>query len=553
MSRVAPRVGVFAGAFSVFLLLSLLLNSWLGVFPAVISGVVPMKFHLHYYIANLLGLEFSSAAYSESGVITLQENVQLILLPIVLMATRMGLRKRPEFQMPKTASLSEQAEAMEAGTVARVESEKLTGGIKILFSRIILFGTLLLFIFNSMLGIFPGILFNQSGMKIHPLYAFARLIGMDPSGPTWSNAAMLSAQEIIMIWVMVFIIPIAFSLRPKPVQSSEPSAELPPVGRSNDRVINPLAAEVIASVLGEAQRVDSEIVESALDEMDKIVESGINPTLSGVMADLDEEQTEDVEEESIEPEFVLEGPKEEAKLHLDKDDVQAIEKEVEEHIIPDASTLLGIDTSSQSHAESTPSLEEMTSESNLNQEDIQEDEEEESEDLQEDEDESDDLQEDESDDLQEDEVSEEKEIENVSKSTPTISGEMSVRPTSLPATAELDPKTGRWMINGVPVGPKVTSTGLDSDSNNRRIGGEDPLKESKKKEEKTSQNAERRGEKRGEKIETTESETPPPKRTKDGQKEHEPLPDMPEMTGRPNAERPKERKDDVELPDMPKF
>ena len=545
MSRVAPRVGVFAGAVSVSLLLSLLLNSWLGVFPAVISGVVPMKFHLHYYIANLLGLEFSSAAYSESGVITLQENVQLILLPIALMATRMGLRKRPEFQMPKTASLSEQAEAMEAGTVARVESEKQTGGIKILFSRIILLGTLLLFIFNSILGILPGILFNQSGMKIHPLYAFARLIGMDPSGPTWSNAAMLSAQEIMMIWVMVFITPIAFSLRPKPVQSAEPSAELPPVGRSNDRVINPLAAEVIASVLGEAQRVDSETVESALDEMDKIVESGINPTPLGVMADLDEEQTEDVEEKSIDPEFVLEGPKEEAKLHLDKDDVQAIEKEVEDSIIPDASTLLGIDTTSQPHAESTPSLEEMTSENNLEEEDIQEDEEEESEDLQQDEEESE--------DLQEDEVSEEKEIENVSKSTPTISGEMSVRPTSLPATAELDPKTGRWMINGVPVGPKVTSTGLDSDSNNRRIGGEDPLKESKKTEEKTSQNAERRGEKRGEKIETTESETPPPKRTKDGQKEHEPLPDMPEMTGRPNAERPKERKDDVELPDMPKF
>ena len=147
----------------------------------------------------------------------------------------------------------------------------------------------------------------------------------------------------------------------------------------------------------------------------------------------------------------------------------------------------------------------------------------------------------------------EKEIQQLSKSTPTISGEMSVRPTSLPATAELDPKTGRWMINGVPVGPKVTSTGLDSNSNNRRIGGDDPLKESKKKEEKTSPNAERRGEKRGEKIETSDSEVPSPKRTKDGQKEHEPLPDMPEMSGRPNAERPKERKDDVELPDMPKF
>ena len=60
-------------------------------------------------------------------------------------------------------------------------------------------------------------------------------------------------------------------------------------------------------------------------------------------------------------------------------------------------------------------------------------------------------------------------------------------------------------------------------------------------------------EKRGQKIETHESEASPQRLTKDGQKEHEPLPDMPEMTGRPNAEKPKERKDDVELPDMPKF
>ena len=140
--------------------------------------------------------------------------------------------------------------------------------------------------------------------------------------------------------------------------------------------------------------------------------------------------------------------------------------------------------------------------------------------------------------------------------TATISGEMSIRPTNLPATAELDPKTGRWMINGVPVGPKVTATGIDTESSSgRRIGGDDPLKESKKKAEDKEEPArtERRGEKRGEKIVAEDEATPPPKRTKDGQKEHEPLPDMPEMTGRPNAERPKERKDDVELPDMPKF
>ena len=561
MSRVAPRVGFIASAVSVLLILSLLLNSWLGLFPAVISGVVPMKFHIHYYIANLLGLQFSAAAYSESGVITLQENVQLILLPISLTVARIGLRKRPVFEMPKTASLSEQAEAMEAGTVAKVEEENQSSGIKILLSRLILFSTSLLFILNSMLGIFPGILFNQGGMKIHPIYALARLLGMDPSGPTWSQALMIGTQEIIMIWIMIFITPVAFSIRPKPTQSEEPPSELPPVGRSNDRVINPLAAEVIASVLGEAQRVDSETVDSALGEMDKIVESGISSSSSGIMADLEENEilhNED-EEESSNPEFVIEAPKEEAKLHLDKDDVNAIEKDIDEEFIPDASILLGIESPVESSTESfeenesllgeedtSPALEKEEHEIDVNHDketkSLVHQVEDQEQEIFEDEDRDSEL---------------DQEIQDASlpsRATPSITGEMSVRPTSLPATAELDPKTGRWMINGVPVGPKVTATGLDSDSGNLRIGGEDPLKQSKKNEEVTSSSSpERKGEKRGQKIETPESEVPPQKLTKDGQREHEPLPDMPEMTGRPNAERPKERKDDVELPDMPKF
>ena len=561
MSRVAPRVGLIASAVSVLLILSLLLNSWLGLFPAVISGVVPMKFHIHYYIANLLELQFSAAAYSESGVITLQENVQLILLPISLTVARIGLRKRPVFEMPKTASLSEQAEAMEAGTVAKVEEENQSSGIKILLSRLILLSTSLLFILNSMLGILPGILFNQGGMKIHPIYALARLLGMDPSGPTWSQALMIGTQEIIMIWIMIFITPVAFSIRPKPTQSEEPPSELPPVGRSNDRVINPLAAEVIASVLGEAQRVDSETVDSALGEMDKIVESGISSSSSGIMADLEENEilhNED-EEESSNPEFVIEAPKEEAKLHLDKDDVNAIEKDIDEEFIPDASILLGIESPVESSTESFQENESLLGEEDtslaLEKEeheiDVNHDKETKSL-VHQVEDQEQEIFEDEDRDSELDQ-----EIQDASlpsRATPSITGEMSVRPTSLPATAELDPKTGRWMINGVPVGPKVTATGLNSDSGTLRIGGDDPLKESKKKEDVTSpKNPERKGEKRGQKIETHESEVRPQKLTKDGQREHEPLPDMPEMTGRPNAEKPKERKDDVELPDMPKF
>ena len=264
---------------------------------------------------------------------------------------------------------------------------------------------------------------------------------------------------------------------------------------------------------------------------------------------------EDVQlDESAAPEFVIDGPKEEAKLHLDKDDVQAIEQEIDENFIPEASALLGLDSinqSSETIIENTVQSSLVEAQEEVHDIPIEEEIDEESD--SEVEEEKPEIQ-----DVEENEITEVDEESDdspiPSRAAPSITGEMSVRPTSLPATAELDPKTGRWMINGVPVGPKVTATGLDSDSNNRRIGGEDPLKESKKKEEIPPQkNTERRGEKRGQKIESQESDAPPPKLTKDGQKEHEQLPDMPEMTGRPNAERPKERKDDVQLPDMPKF
>ncbi|MDP6856029.1 MAG: hypothetical protein QGH13_00685 [Candidatus Thalassarchaeaceae archaeon] len=576
MTRVAPRIGTIAAGIAAVLILSLVLNSWIGIFPAALSGVSPMKFHLHYYLGNVIGLESSAAAYSESGVMSMQEHLQLILLPIALMTARMGLRQRPSFQIPKTPSLSEQAEAMEAGTVATVDAEDNSDGFKILVSRLLLLGTFILFLLNSMLGLLPGILFNQQGMKIHPIYALARLIGMDPNGPTWSQSAMLSVQEIMMIWLMVILVPTALAIRPKPSENETPPSDLPPVGRSSERVINPLAAEVIASVLGEAHKVDSVTVESALGEMDRIVESEFNPTPLGVVADLadeteddvaedeteedvsEEETEEDVSEEeteeddvwnieSSEPEFILESPKEEAKLHLDQDDVEAIEHEVEQDFIPDAATLLGIESESKMESEPLDVPVEIDSEeSKLEGESEAEEAVDESID---------------ENDMDSAEVEEDSElipesVQSVSSprsSTATISGEMFIRPTSLPATAELDPKTGRWMINGVPVGPKVTATGIDSESSSgRRIGGDDPLKESKKKAEEKSQPAERRGEKRGAKIEP-EEEAPLIKKTKDGQKEHEALPDMPQMTGRPNAERPKERKDDVELPDMPKF
>ena len=73
------------------------------------------------------------------------------------------------------------------------------------------------------------------------------------------------------------------------------------------------------------------------------------------MAEMEEDETlqNEDDEESSEPEFVIEAPKEEAKLHLDKDDVNAIEKDIDEEFIPDASTLLGIESPAESFIESS--------------------------------------------------------------------------------------------------------------------------------------------------------------------------------------------------------
>ena len=69
---------------------------------------------------------------------------------------------------------------------------------------------------------------------------------------------------------------------------------------------------------------------------------------------------------------------------------------------------------------------------------------------------------------------------------PTVKGVMPVRPANMPATAEVDPRTGRWMINGVPVGAKLGSAGVASRDDSVRIGM-DPISESKKPSDITSE------------------------------------------------------------------
>ena len=65
------------------LILSLIFNSYLGILPAVITGVYPSKFHPHYHIMFLMGRDAPSA-YSESGTFGLQEYLQLAILGLLL-------------------------------------------------------------------------------------------------------------------------------------------------------------------------------------------------------------------------------------------------------------------------------------------------------------------------------------------------------------------------------------------------------------------------------------------------------------------------------------
>mgnify|MGYP001245076912 CR=1 FL=1 len=75
------------------IVLSLILNSYLGVLPAIITGVYPSKFHPHYHIMFLLGRDAPSA-YSEAGTFGMQEYPQLVILALVFIWLLIDRRRR---------------------------------------------------------------------------------------------------------------------------------------------------------------------------------------------------------------------------------------------------------------------------------------------------------------------------------------------------------------------------------------------------------------------------------------------------------------------------
>ena len=583
MERTSPRLGLFAAAICVFLLLSLLFNSYLGVFPAIISDTIPGKFHLHYYIANLLGLEGSASAYSEAGVLTLQEHLQLILLPITIVVARRGLKPRATFEMPQVASLAEQAEAMEAGAVATVSREAEGGRMTVAVSRIMVLGMGLFLILNSVIGAFPGFIFGEFGSRLHVAYAVMSKLGMDPSGPIWSDAGLtISTQDIGVIWLLVFLIPMAFRSRGQPEgRPSVPSSNLPGVGRNLNRVVNPLAQEVISSVLGTkdvpingnktfsmqipaagvmASGIEEptfgtiESTESVVIDTPSLEEGVVAPSVA--MPDFDAQPVE-------EPSFTFDSSTDEAILGLRSEDINVLSDDEEVGSVEDLSVesaieplvdnildavedeplLSAVEVTEEpipnfvSHQETVePKVESIGQEKLLVAEQV--------------------IRVEPTVEL----VSEpEKEVEEVQEEpekpaiVPTVKGIIPVRPTNMPATAEVDPRTGRWMINGVPVGAKLGSTGIASREESVRIGM-DPISESKKPSDipsksEISNDSSSENEVLGEVKETEMPNVP----MKDGQALMPDLPTAPEPGSRPMAERPKPRNDEIQLPDMPKF
>ncbi len=595
MERTSPRIGFIAAAICIFLLISLLFNSYLGVFPAIISDVIPSKFHPHYYIANLLGLEGSASAYSEAGVLSLQEHLQLILLPITIVVARRGLKPRETFEMPRVASLAEQAEAMEAGGVATVSREAEGGRMKVAVSRIMVLGIGIFLILNSVIGAFPGFIFGEFGSRLHVAYAVMSKLGMDPSGPIWSDAGLsISTQDIGIIWILVFLIPVAFRSRGQPDgQPSVPSSNLPGVGRSLNRAVNSSAQaqEVISSILGTKNvPINGDKTFSMHIETTGVMASGFEePTFGaiepaeGTVVDtlpLDEEDGEvvapsvpmpDFDAQPVEePSFTLDSNPDEAILGLRSEDINLLSDDVDQGSMEDVLVDVNIESSGNDILDAVedeplltavevdnepiqnlvsrqetvePKVEAIVEEKLLVAEQIVRVEptiELVSEPVNE----------------EEEEEEEEEEVQEVMEKpaiSPTIKGVIPVRPTNMPATAEVDPRTGRWMINGVPVGVKLGSAGIASREESVRIGM-DPISESKMPsdipfESEISNKY------------TSEPEVPseakdveiPDVPTKDGQVSVPELPTTPEPGSRPIAERPKPRNDEIQLPDMPKF
>ena len=113
-----PRLGSTGLAVASPFAFLLIFNTWLGAIPAIMVRTPSggwEKYHPVTKLLSLFGLGGGKSYWSEAGVMTAQDHVQLLLMLIGLGCAWYGLRKRPEISGPAARDLAAEREAMEAG------------------------------------------------------------------------------------------------------------------------------------------------------------------------------------------------------------------------------------------------------------------------------------------------------------------------------------------------------------------------------------------------------------------------------------------------------
>jgi len=115
MERYYPRAGVGSLIVAIPVWLGFLINSMLGLFPAIPfhDGGMGVKFHLWYFIQDTMLGGSTKPVWSDAGSITGQELAMLVVaLPLTVFAIYC-LRKRPEFGGIDTRNMDDERELLE--------------------------------------------------------------------------------------------------------------------------------------------------------------------------------------------------------------------------------------------------------------------------------------------------------------------------------------------------------------------------------------------------------------------------------------------------------
>ena len=128
--RMHPRlgaIGLLTGSPFAFLLI---FNTWLGLFPAIIVKTPTgglMKYHPLEKLFSIIGIGNGKLNWSEAGVVTMQDWVQILIVLVSSGVAWYGLRNRPAFDGPVSRDIEAERAAMESGELGPIPS--MTSGI----------------------------------------------------------------------------------------------------------------------------------------------------------------------------------------------------------------------------------------------------------------------------------------------------------------------------------------------------------------------------------------------------------------------------------------